>query len=670
MNYHRGGGDIMLPGENKTRKQLISELAALRRRVAELAASEAEYKQVEDALRESKEVFEKTFTSQRDAIFILDAKSPPTIMDCNPAAIEMFGYARQEMLGHTTAFLHLDEAALRKFQEYLYPAIEKRGFFHLPEFAMKRRDGAVFATEHTVVPLKDQQGKRIGWVSVIRDITESKQAEEGLQAEKNKLHSVIDAIEYGLSIQDTDYNIIYQNEPLRIIFGDHVGEKCYRVYEGEEKICDGCPVEKAFRDGKPHTSERRVIIPSGEVTFWENTANPIRDARGEIVSCLEIARNITERKQAEKALQESEEKYRGLVSNVKLGVFRSTPGPAGIFLEVNPAMEEITGYSRKELLRMNVSDLYVQPEEREVVLEEIASATGKKTRELRFKKKDGTEIVVSDTKVAVRDDGNIIYFDGILEDITERKRAEEEEKRLQQELLISGRLASIGELAAGVAHEINNPLTGVLGFSQRLLRKSTDEEFTRDLGIIYSEAQRVARVVQNLLTFARRREPTKQYSNINDILQKTLELRGYELQTSNIEVVTDFATNLPGIMVDFYQIQEVFLNIILNAEQAMNEAHGGGKLIIKTREIKDYVRISFADDGCGIPPEQLVKVFDPFFTTRAEKGGTGLGLSACHGIVTEHGGRIYVKSKPEKGATFFVELPLSPIETTFVRGCL
>jgi two-component system NtrC family sensor kinase len=173
--------------------------------------------------------------------------------------------------------------------------------------------------------------------------------------------------------------------------------------------------------------------------------------------------------------------------------------------------------------------------------------------------------------------------------------------------------------------------------------------------------------VQSLLTFARRRQPKKEYTDINDIVNKTLELRAYALQTGNIKVVTTLAPRLPQIMVDFSQMQEVFLNIILNAEQAMGEARGKGKLTIKTSRIKDYVRISFADSGPGIPPENLDKVFDPFFTTREEKGGTGLGLSACHGIVTEHGGRIYATSKPGKGATFFVELPLSPVKATVRR---
>jgi len=409
--------------------------------------------------------------------------------------------------------------------------------------------------------------------------------------------------------------------------------------------------------------ENPILTKSGEerIIAWHNTV--LRDKAGAIIGHLSSGEDITERRRAEEALRESEAKYRSLVTNVTLGVFRSTPEPGGRFLEVNPAMVKITGYSRKELLQMNVSDLYVDPKERELVLEEVASDKGKATRQLRLKKKDGAEIVVSDTKVAVRDDaGKVIYFDGILEDITERRRAEEREKRLREEINLASRLAAVGELAAGVAHEINNPLTGVLGFSQRLLRKITDQNIRRDLEIIHNEARRAAEIVQNLLTFARRREPKKQYVDINEILQKALELRGYELITSNVEVAADLAPVLPQVMADIGQIQQVFLNIILNAEQIMAEANRGGKLSIKTRQVKDYIRISFSDNGPGILAEHLDRLFDPFFTTRGAKGGTGLGLSVCHGIVTEHGGRIYARSRAGRGATFFVELPLTTEE--------
>lgn len=245
-----------------------------------------------------------------------------------------------------------------------------------------------------------------------------------------------------------------------------------------------------------------------------------------------------------------------------------------------------------------------------------------------------------------------------MEALVKLKKAEEKEKQLQQELNHSKRLASVGELAAGVAHEINNPLTGVIGLSERLLRKSTDENISRDLGRIHSEARRMAKVVENLLAFTRSNKLKKQYTDVNDILQKTLALRAYELKTGNVEVITALDPNLPKIMADINQIQGVFLNIILNAEQAMTEAHGGGKLNIKTRQTKDRIRVSFTDDGTGIQYENLDKLFDPFFTTRWERGGTGLGLSACHNIVTEHGGKIYVESQPGKGATFIVEFPM------------
>jgi signal transduction histidine kinase len=247
----------------------------------------------------------------------------------------------------------------------------------------------------------------------------------------------------------------------------------------------------------------------------------------------------------------------------------------------------------------------------------------------------------------------------IIRQVAERRQAEARQKQLQQELYLSSRLAAIGELAAGVAHEINNPLTGILGFSQRLLRKSTDEGVRRDLERIHNEALRAAKVVDNLLTFARSREPKKEYTDINDILQKALELRAYELRTGNIEVITELAPDLPGAMVNFHQIEEVFVNIVLNAEQVMAEANRGGRLTIKTQQRQGCIMVSFADDGPGIADDDLDRLFDPFFTTRGATGGTGLGLSICHGIVAEHGGRIYAKSSPGKGATFFVELPLT-----------
>jgi PAS domain S-box-containing protein len=366
----------------------------------------------------------------------------------------------------------------------------------------------------------------------------------------------------------------------------------------------------------------------------------------------ELEKLELKRTRLEKALRTSEERYRSLVNNVQLGILRSTPGPPGKILEVNPAFEEITGYSRDELLAMYVEELYAHCEERRALMEALISAGDTVTRELQWRKKDGSEIVVLDTVITVRDEaGKVLHFDAIIEDITERKQ-------MEQQLVITDRLASVGEVASGIAHELNNPLTSVIGFSQLLLDKDIPEDIKEDVRIVASEAQRAAVVVKNLLTFARKHAQVKELVNRSDIIGKVLELRAYEQRVNNIQVKTRFAADLPRVMADFFQLQQVFLNIVINAEHFMVEAHNKGTLTITTEKVDNVVKASFADDGPGIPEEDLGHVFDPFFTTKEVGKGTGLGLSICHGIITEHGGQIYARSELGKGATFTVELPI------------
>ena len=230
---------------------------------------------------------------------------------------------------------------------------------------------------------------------------------------------------------------------------------------------------------------------------------------------------------------------------------------------------------------------------------------------------------------------------------------------MEEQLIMTDRLASIGELASGIAHELNNPLTSVIGFSQLLMEGNTPDEIKDDLGIVCSEAQRASNIVKNLLTFARKHAPVKQLSQLNNIIEDVLRLRAYEQKVNNIEIERHLATDLPEIMSDYFQLQQVFLNIIVNAENAMLEAHGKGKLVITTEGVNHVVRAIFADNGPGITEENLSRIFDPFFTTKEVGKGTGLGLSICHGIVSTHSGQIYAESKTGEGATFIVELPIN-----------
>jgi signal transduction histidine kinase len=233
-----------------------------------------------------------------------------------------------------------------------------------------------------------------------------------------------------------------------------------------------------------------------------------------------------------------------------------------------------------------------------------------------------------------------------------------QQKRIEQQLIMTDRLASIGELSSGIAHELNNPLTSVIGFSQLLMEGDVPANIKEDLGIVYSEAQRAAVIVKNLLTFARKHAPVKQLSQVNTVIEDVLRLRAYEQKVNNIEVETRLAPGLPEIMIDHFQMQQVFLNIMVNGEFAMLEAHHHGKMVITTERLDGVIRITFTDDGPGISEENLKHIFDPFFTTKEVGKGTGLGLSICHGIVMEHGGQIYARSEEGQGATFVVELPL------------
>jgi two-component system NtrC family sensor kinase len=235
------------------------------------------------------------------------------------------------------------------------------------------------------------------------------------------------------------------------------------------------------------------------------------------------------------------------------------------------------------------------------------------------------------------------------------------EKLLQQQLIQSEKLSAIGELISGIAHELNNPLTGVMGYSQLLqIRNDLDDRAKENLFKINNLALRCQKIVQNLLSFARKQKPERTLSDVNEILKDTVELRGYELQVNNIEIRRDLDSSLPKTIADAHQLQQVFLNIVTNAEQAMLEAHGKGCLTIRTHTDTQNARIivELSDDGPGIPEAHLTRIFDPFFTTKEVGKGTGLGLSLSYGMIKEHDGNIYARSRLGEGSTFIIELPI------------
>ena len=253
--------------------------------------------------------------------------------------------------------------------------------------------------------------------------------------------------------------------------------------------------------------------------------------------------------------------------------------------------------------------------------------------------------------------------------LIENARLDEERKRTEERMHETARLASIGELAAGVAHEINNPLTSVLGYSEMVLQSGIPDEYRKDIQTISDEAQRAAKIVQNLLFFARKSGTEKQYIDLNSIVNRALEMKTYDFKVSNISVNSQLSPKILKTMVDEHQLVQVLLNILTNAEQAIHEAGRAGHIDVRTRELDDRVEITIKDDGPGMPPEVLSKIFEPFFTTKEVGRGTGLGLSISYGIVKQHGGDVWVGSSGAEGTKFHITLPIAgPEESALSQG--
>jgi two-component system NtrC family sensor kinase len=320
----------------------------------------------------------------------------------------------------------------------------------------------------------------------------------------------------------------------------------------------------------------------------------------------------------------------------------------------NPAASALFGYSEAELLGMPVERLSPVEVREAVARRETAALAGEPQRYETFVLRAGGERrTVSVSSAPLRERDKITGVITSLRDVTE-------ERRLAEQLLQREKLAAIGQLVSGVAHELNNPLTGIIAFTQ-LLQSSSDAtaEQLDSIATICREAKRAAKIVSNLLLFARQRHPERAATDLNTVVLDTLELRRYVLRTQQVEVITDLDEALPETWADPFQLQQVMLNLITNAEQALRGHEGVKRITLRTRRQRSKLVVSVSDTGPGILPDQIDQVFNPFFTTKQVGEGTGLGLSISDGIVRQHGGQISVRSSPGQGTTFSIELPLT-----------
>ncbi|MBM3174286.1 MAG: PAS domain S-box protein [Chloroflexi bacterium] len=624
-----------------------------------------ERRAAEEALRQSEEKYRTILDEMDEGYYEQDLAGNFTFV--NDAICRLFGYARDELIGMNYRAYVVDKDAedLRKEWNRVYRTGEP---FRWHPLEIVKSDGRHVLVENSLLPLRNDKGEIIGFRGISRDITERKRAEEALRAASERLEYLLSsssAMIYSAEVHG-NYAATFIGANVIVLTGYESREFVenpdfwYDHVHPDDRQIVATEVPKLFEKDF-HAYEYRFRCKGGEYIWVRDEMKLVRDEKGNPVEIIGVWSNITERKQTEESLRESEEKYRTILSKMEDSYFEVDL--AGNLTFVNEATCRSLGYSREELLGMNYRGFTVEEDIRRVYQAfNRVYTTGKPDKGFSWVivRKDGSRGFVEATISLVRNEkGEIVGFRGVGRDITERKKAEEHRHQLELKAQVSSRLASVGEMSAGVAHEINNPLTAVTGYAQLLLdRKDVPADVRKDLEAITEGARRVAGIVQRLLAFSRQTKPERKYVDINHLIESTLVLRAYHLRTNNIKVTTSLAPDLPQTVADPGQIQQVILNLIVNAEQEMKLAHGKGKLTISTEKSDSIIKISVKDDGPGIKPEIMDRLFDPFFTTREVGEGTGLGLSLCYGIVAEHNGKIYAESKTGKGATFIVELPV------------
>ncbi len=305
---------------------------------------------------------------------------------------------------------------------------------------------------------------------------------------------------------------------------------------------------------------------------------------------------------------------------------------------------------------------FVDPLARAAFIDRLSAEGAVTDYLLRLRRMDNSPVWVEVTAHAdpPSTDGSV-RVDALVRDVSERKKLEDQTRDLYHQLLQAEKLAALGQTISGVAHELNNPLATILTWAERLSQRSLDDTTKRGLETILGESERAARIVRNLLTFARKRQSTRAMVDLNHVVRETLALRSYDQRVTNITIVDALAAGLPQVFADSHQIQQVLLNLIINAEQAMLTANGRGTMVVRSWHDVDReaVVLEINDDGPGIAEELQPKIFDPFFPTKEVGKGTGLGLTVAYAIVQEHGGRIRLASNDGGGASFYVELPVS-----------
>ena len=589
--------------------------------------------------------FEDIFEASVDAIGY--ATPDEAILLVNRAFSELTGFSKEELLRMNARDLIPEQH--KEQRDLVVAQVLQTGKPVEYEIDYLRKNGSQVPVSITLFAVKGDDGKPTGLAAIVRNLTERKRADE-------QFRLVVESSPSGMLMVDKGGIILLVNRQIEQQFG----------YERAELI--GQPVEMLVpqRVRSHHAGDRSEFFAHSELRAMgkgrdlygmrkdgqefplEIGLNPIRTSDG--IKVLASVVDISERKRTEQTLQ----KERDFIDAVLeiAGTLVVVLGREGRILRFNRACEQTTGYSSEEVLGRYIWDLFVPPDEVDEVKTVFKRLRGGEPRndyENYWKGKDGFLRRISWSNTVLTDsDGRVDYVVAAGLDITDFQH-------MQEQLRKTERIAELGTLASGMAHEIGTPMNVILGRAEYLLQRTADEGMKKGLATIITQIERITKVMNQLLVFARRKPPDRQAVDLGEIVEDSLEMFQERMTHSRITVEKAIEADTPSIHADRDQLVQVLINLLMNSLHAMPE---GGRLRLSLAREGSYVCLGVSDTGHGMPEEIRSKVFEPFFTTKDFGKGTGLGLTVVKGIIEEHGGTIAAESAVDKGTTFWIRLPL------------
>ncbi len=623
--------------------------------------------QLQDRVREQKTELlqiEKAIDSTSDAVVI-----------CNPQGVATYCNAAYKLLMHPLSFP--DTRVPHLFEDILADVLTGKSW--KGERAVSDDMGVMKVLLVQADVVHEENGNIAGIVTTCRDITERTLAEEALQRSEEKFRQIITTVREGIVSLDAEWRITFANAHLAEMLGYELDEllgQSFEVFLHEEDLVDFARRKDEREQGQYSQFERRFRTKDGREIWAIVSASAMFDNKGSFAGSFGTITDITERKQDEKALRESEDTFRNIVQASPMGIhlYQLQNDDRLVFVGTNPAADKLLGVDNTKFIGMTLEEAFPPLKHTEIATRyRRAAQLGESwhTEQIDYdhdKIAGAFEVYafqMSLGKVAV-----------LFNDITERKIAENERERLQMQLTQSQKMEAVGQLAGGVAHDFNNMLGVIIGYSELVLEQlDPSQQFHAELEEILKAARRSADLTRQLLTFARKQTVAPRILNLNQTIEGMLNMLR-RLIGENINLIWMPGNGLWPIKMDPSQIDQILANLCVNARDAIA---GVGKLTVETKNVTfdkeycathagslpgEYVRITVSDTGSGMDKETLAHIFEPFFTTKGVGEGTGLGLATLYGAVKQNNGFINAYSEPGQGTTFTIYLPRYVEKTT------